>query len=57
VQQLPPEFKGVTINIRSLAFDLAPKPTVLRISGESTMSPAQFKTFEARLEAAAPKTN
>jgi hypothetical protein len=56
-QQLPPEFKGVTIEIRSLAFDLPPAPAVLRISGESTMSAAQFKAFVARIDAAGPKTN
>jgi hypothetical protein len=56
-QQLPPEFKGVTISIRSLAFDLPPAPAMLRISGDSTMSAAQFKDFVARIEAAAPKAN
>jgi len=56
-QQLPPEFKGVTINIRSLAFDLPPAAAKLRIAGESTMSQAQFNQFMARIDAAAPKTN
>ncbi len=56
-QQLPPEFKGVTINIRSLAFDLPPAAAKLRVAGESTMSQAQFAEFMARIDAAAPKTN
>lgn len=56
---LPPEFKGVAINIRSLAFDLPPAPALVRIAGESTMSPAQYDDLVARLEAASPtpKTN
>lgn len=54
---LPPEFKGVTINIRSLAFDLPPAPAKVRIAGESTMSQAQYADLVARLEAASPKTN
>ena len=54
---LPPEFKGVTINIRSLAFDLPPTPAKVRIAGESTMSAAQYADLVARLEAASPKTN
>jgi hypothetical protein len=54
---LPSEFKGVTINVRSLGFDLPPAPPKARIAGEGTMSPAQFKEFMARLEATAPQTN
>lgn len=56
-QQLPPAFKGVTINIRSLAFDLPPAAAKLRAVGESTMSTAQFKEFTAQIDAATPKTN
>lgn len=56
-QQLPAEFKGVTISIASLGFDLPPAPAILRISAESTMSPTQFKEFVARIDAAVPKTN
>jgi hypothetical protein len=55
-KQLPPEFKGVTIDIRSLAFDLPPAPAKLRVTGESTMSPVQYKEFVARIDAATPKT-
>jgi len=55
-KQLPPEFRGVTINIRSLAFDLPPAPARLRIAAESTMSKAQFTELMTRLEAAAPST-
>jgi len=55
-KQLPPEFRGVTINIRSLAFDLPPAPARLRIVAESTMSKAQFTELMTRLEAVAPST-
>lgn len=54
---LPAEFKGVAINVRSLAFDLPPARAKARIAGESTMSPAQFEKFVASLEAAAPQTH
>lgn len=54
---LPPEFKGVTINIRSLTFDQPPAPAKVRIAGESTMSVSQYKDLTARLEAALPKAN
>jgi hypothetical protein len=54
---LPAEFKGVTINVTSIAFDLPPARAKARIAGESTMSPAQFERFLANLDAAAPKTN
>jgi len=53
---LPPAFKGVTIDIKSLAFDL-PAGARLRIAGESTMSKAQFDQFMARIDAAAPRVN
>ncbi len=56
-KQLPPEFRGVTINIRSLAFDLPPAPARLRVSGDSTMSKAQYTELMARLEAVAPSTH
>lgn len=56
-KQLPPEFRGVTINIRSLAFDLPPAPARLRVSGESIMSKAQYAEFTARLDAVAPSTH
>ncbi|GEM_PF-4350453 len=56
-KQLPPAFKNVTINIRSLAFDLPPAAAKLRAVGESTMSQAQFKEFMARIDAVTPKTN
>lgn len=55
-KQLPPEFRGVTINIRSLAFDLPPAPARLRVAAESTMSKVQFTELMARLEAVAPST-
>jgi len=54
---LPKEFQGVTIDIRTLAFDLPPAAPALRIAGESLMSQAQFSDFMARLDAAAPPTN
>jgi hypothetical protein len=56
-RHLPPAFKGVTIDIKSLAFDLPPAPARLRITGESTMTKAQFDQFLARIDAAAPRTN
>jgi hypothetical protein len=56
-RNLPPEFKGVTIDIKSLSFDLPPAAATLRIAGESTMSKAQFDQFMARIDAAAPRTN
>jgi hypothetical protein len=55
-KQLPPEFRGVTIDIRRLAFDLPPAPPRLRIAAESTMSKAQYTDLMARLEAVAPAT-
>jgi hypothetical protein len=53
---LPKEFQGVTIDIRTLGFDLPPKAAVLHIAGESTMSQAQHTTLMARLSAT-PATN
>lgn len=53
---LPREFQGVTIDIRSLSFDLPPTAAILHIAGESTMNEVQFAAFMARLEAA-PATN
>jgi len=54
---LPQEFRGVTIDIRTLAFDLPPTAAMLHIAGESTMSQAQFTALMADLDAAAPATN
>lgn len=54
---LPKEFQGVTVDIRTLAFDLPPAAATLHIAGESTMSQAQFMALMARLDAAAPATN
>ena len=54
---LPPEFKGVTINVRSIAIDQPPARAVARIAGEGNMSRAQFDTLIANLNAAAPRTN
>jgi hypothetical protein len=45
--QLPPEFSGVSINLKSIAFE-APSPR-LRITGESTMSESEFQAFTAKL--------
>ena len=56
-QHLPPEFKGVSVDIGSLAFDLPPAAAKLRIAGESTMTKAQFAQFMARIDAASRKTN
>jgi hypothetical protein len=42
---LPAEFKGVSIDVKSLAFDLPPARAIAHIEGESTMSAAQFATF------------
>jgi hypothetical protein len=50
---LPKEFHGVTVDIRTLAFDVPPKPAVLHVAGESTMTAAQFDRLMARLNAAA----
>ena len=56
-KHLPPEFKGITIDIKSVAFDLPPAAAKLHIAGESIMTKAQFTQFMARLDAVAPKTN
>ena len=56
-KQLPAEFRGVTINIRSLAFELPPSPARLRVAADSTMSKAQYTELMTRLEAVAPSTN
>jgi hypothetical protein len=54
-RHLPPEFKGMPIEVKSLAFDLPPAAAKLRIAGESKMTSAQFAQFMARIEAIAPK--
>jgi hypothetical protein len=55
-KQLPPEFRSVTIDIRSLEFDLPPAPARLHITAEGTMSKVQFTELMAKLEAVAPST-
>ena len=55
-KQLPPEFRSVTINIRSLSFDLPPLQSRLHIAADSTMSKTQFTELMRRLEAVAPST-
>ncbi|MEQ1755067.1 MAG: hypothetical protein ABL973_13150 [Micropepsaceae bacterium] len=52
---LPAEFKGVVINVRTLAFDVPPAPAKLRITGDSQMTRVQFDKLVAALEAASPK--
>lgn len=52
--QLPPEFKGVTINIQSFAFDLPPAAPRFHVTGDSIMSSAQYAEFIAKLESATP---
>ena len=49
---LPREFQGVTIDIRTLAFDPPPAPATLHVGGESVMSQAQYVELMARLNAA-----
>ena len=56
-RHLPPEFKGVAIDIKSVAFDVPPAAAKLRIAGEGRMTKAQFAQFMARIDAVAPKTN
>lgn len=51
---LPPEFKGVVINVQSLSFDMPPARAKLRITGESLMTRAQLAAFIARLDATSP---
>jgi hypothetical protein len=46
-EQLPPEFGGVTINLRSIKFETG--APLLRVTGESTMTERQFEAFVARL--------
>ena len=53
--QLPPEFRGVTVNLRSIAFE-TPSPR-LRITGESTMSEQEFRAFMARLNSITRSTS
>jgi hypothetical protein len=48
-QQLPPEFRGATVNVRSIAFDTPPSSPRLRISGDSTMSDQEFREFTSRI--------
>ena len=50
-QQLPPEFQGVTVNVRSIAFDIPPATPRLRITGDAAMSDQQFAAFTARARA------
>jgi hypothetical protein len=49
--QLPPEFAGVDINLRTIAFD-TPSPR-LRLTGDATMSDKEFAAFIARVNATA----
>jgi hypothetical protein len=53
--QLPPEFSGVTIDLKSIAFE-TPSPR-LRVTGESTMSDQEFAAFTARLNSLHRSTN
>ncbi len=48
-QQLPPEFRGATVNVRSIAFDTPPASPRLRISGDSTMSAQEFREFTSKI--------
>jgi len=45
--QLPPEFSGVAINLKSIKFETGTPR--LRVTGESTMTDQQFQAFVARL--------
>jgi hypothetical protein len=47
--QLPPEFAGVEVNLKTIAFE-APSPR-LRLTGEATMSDKEFVAFVARVNA------
>jgi hypothetical protein len=51
-QQLPPEFRDISVNVRSITFDTPPASPRLRIAGDAAMSPQQFGAFAARLNAA-----
>jgi hypothetical protein len=51
-QQLPPEFRGATVNVRSITFDTPPASPRLRISGDSTMTDQEFKEFTSRVNSA-----
>lgn len=53
--QLPPEFAGVAVNLKSLAFEI-PAPR-LRLIGEAVMSDQQFAAFTARLNSVSRSTN
>ncbi|MBI1210591.1 MAG: hypothetical protein GC190_03950 [Alphaproteobacteria bacterium] len=53
--QLPPEFAGVDINLRSIAFEV-PSPR-LRLIGEAVMSDKEFTAFTARLNSVRRSTN
>lgn len=50
-QQLPPEFQGVAVNVRSIAFDTSPSAPRLRITGDATMTDQQFAAFTAKARA------
>lgn len=49
--QLPPEFAGVAINLKTIAFE-TPSPR-LRLTGEAIMTDQQFAAFTARIDATA----
>jgi hypothetical protein len=49
--QLPPEFAGVAINLKTIAFE--PPAPRLRLTGEAIMTDQQFAAFTARLNATA----
>lgn len=52
-QQLPPEFRDVVVNVRSIAFDTPPALPRLRISGDGTMSDREFAEFVAKIDSVA----
>jgi len=53
VQQLPPEFRGASITVNSVAFDVPPAPGKLRIEGQSTMTQTQYNSFAAAIASGA----
>lgn len=48
--QLPPSFRGATINIRKVELDTPPALPRLQIVADSSMSPAQFKDLMIALK-------
>lgn len=56
-QQLPPEFQGASVTVRSIAFDTPPASPRLRIAGDVAMTAQEFDAFTARVNSISHKAH